>query len=458
MRRPFAEMEFEFRPGHDGGEFLACGRVVQRILDRLAADDLKEAVRLYTSCAEDVGEDLLESALGAGASQRTIAALAEMFAAARDFRRAALCAERSGKPELAAKAFEEGYELEAAAEAYLKAKNPRKAAQLYERALQFDKAAELYWSLQDLPQAAENLERSEDYFGAGRIYMKMSQWNKAIDVFQKVPGDGDEFALSRLLSGQILENMSNQKAALRAYAQVVSTRPIDKETVEIHFRLASLCVKMKNMRQARNLIKGVLSVNPKHEGALEVVETLKRDEQCRTTLNAANQVKTIDDSRDASELSGSMKPQDRMVGVDPDFEFLRRVPLFAQLSLDELKYASRMCEKVKIPPGKPLIEQGQPGQALYVLARGRAEVLTRAADGTVKPLVVLTPGAHVGEMSLLDNAPTSATVMALDEVTAYRLSATRFRELIQANERIQLRIYRVLVKTLLTRLREANAA
>ena len=60
-------------------------------------------------------------------------------------------------------------------------------------------------------------------------------------------------------------------------------------------------------------------------------------------------------------------------------------------------------------------------------------------------------------MALLDDALTSASVVAVEAVNAYKLPRTRFEELMQANERIQLRIYRVLIGTLLSRLREANA-
>jgi CRP-like cAMP-binding protein len=159
------------------------------------------------------------------------------------------------------------------------------------------------------------------------------------------------------------------------------------------------------------------------------------------------------------ELKNSLpriKKVDRLVAVDRDFEFLRRVPLFARLSLDELRYVQSMCEKVTFPAGSYLIRQGRPGEMLYVLVRGKVEVSSTAPGGKRTKLVVLGPGAHVGEMSLLDDAPTSADIVAIEPVLAFCLSRHRFQELIHGNERIQLGIYSVMVKSLAKRLREAN--
>jgi CRP-like cAMP-binding protein len=248
----------------------------------------------------------------------------------------------------------------------------------------------------------------------------------------------------------VLERTGNGEAAVQRYAEVVRSRPIDAESLEIHHRLARLCIESGHEPQAGRLVAGILRIRPDHEGALELAARLGVPAQRPTQSPAGDE----DQALDIGVTTGG--DEGRLVGVDRDFEFLRRVPLFRELSLDELKYVQSLCEKARYPGGSYIITQGQPGEALFVIARGKAAV-TSSEGGGDRRLGELGPGSHVGEMSLLDEAPTSANVVALEDVNVYRLPRRRFTEILEANERIQLRIYRVMMKTLLSRLREANA-
>ena len=452
MARMHGEMEFEFRDDEDGdGEFVACGKVIQFLKNHLAKGELDEAASLLASCAENVGDDLIREVTSGGASKQIMGSLAEMFYKARDFERAARCAEQAGRPDIAAKFLEANYDLEQAAEHYLKANDLAKAAELFERNLSFDRAAELLLKMKDFPRAAENLERAGNYFYAGQLYLKMSRWDKAVEVLQRVDNMAQHFIPSTRLLGQVLEKTGNNNMAMQRYLEVVRNRPLDAETLEIHYRLAKLCAQQGHTRQAEQLINGVLGLDPNHEGARQVVA------QIGGGGAAAQAPAGAPAALDLGEAAPGEDADDRIVGVDRDFEFLRQVPLFAELSLDELKYVQTMCEKVSYAAGARLITLGQPGEALFVLAHGKVAVTTPGAGGEDKEVAELGPGVHVGEMSLLDESPTSANVMAKEPVVAYRLPRQRFEELLQANERIQVRIYRVLIGTLTQRLREATA-
>ena len=451
MARMHGEMEFEFRDDDGGdGEFIACGKVVQFLKNHIAKGELDQAASLLASCAENVGDELIKEVTTGGASKQILGSLAEMFYKARDFARAAQCAEQAGRPDIAAKFLEANYDLEQAAEHYLKANNLAKAAELFERNLNFDKAAELYLKMKDYPRAAEMLERAGNYFYAGQLYLKMSRWDKAVEVLQRIDNMAQHFIPSTRLLGQVLEKTGNHQMAMQRYLDVVRNRPIDAETIEIHYRLARLCADQGHHGQARKLIDGVLGLQPDHEGAKQVVALLGAG--APAAAPSAGAPPTLDLGQDAAG-AGS---QDRLVGVDRDFEFLRQVPLFRELALDELKYVQSVCEKGSYAAGAKLISLGQPGEALFVLARGKVSVTTPGPDGSETEVAELGPGVHVGEMSLLDDSPTSANVTAKEDVVAYRLPRRRFEELLQANERIQVRIYRVLIGTLTQRLREAN--
>ncbi len=446
------EVEFEFRTDSGGqGEFLACGKVVNHILTRLARGDVDEAASLFASCTENVGDELIKEATQGGSSKQTVANLADMFFRARDYARAARCAEMGGQPELAAKFYEANYDNERAAAYYLKAGNNLKAAELYERNLDFARAGELYLSARDLPRAAESFERGLRFYMAGQVYARISRWDKAIEVLQKVDEGSEHWVSASGLLGKILEKTGNHEAAMHRYLSVVKTRPIDEMSVDIHFRLGVMLARRGYHPQAEKLLGGVLRLKPDHEGARKSFGALPG----RATEVPAAAAEPV--PLDLGEQGSGSVSRERVVGVDRDFEFLRRVELFRELSLDELKHVQSMCEKKTFRAGERLIEQAHPGSALFVLARGSAAVTIRDAHGGERTLARLEPGAHVGEMALLDDALTSASVVAVDDVNAYVLGRQRFQEIMSGNERVELRIYRVLISTLLARLREVNS-
>ena len=91
---------------------------------------------------------------------------------------------------------------------------------------------------------------------------------------------------------------------------------------------------------------------------------------------------------------------------------LRQAPIFAELSLEELRLVNGMCRRVRYKPGEVLIEQNVLGLALFVLISGHVEIRSKRPDGRVAIVATAGPGAHLGEISLIESAPTSASVIA----------------------------------------------
>ena len=95
-------------------------------------------------------------------------------------------------------------------------------------------------------------------------------------------------------------------------------------------------------------------------------------------------------------------------------------PLLADLTEHEREVVTALVEEVVLVPGAVLVEQGGPPTGLHLLLEGHVEV-TVEHDTDDHDVAVLGPGATVGELSLLEPAPSSATVTALDEVRAGRV-------------------------------------
>lgn len=100
---------------------------------------------------------------------------------------------------------------------------------------------------------------------------------------------------------------------------------------------------------------------------------------------------------------------------------LRRVPLFAPLSLSALEDLARAAAPVSFAAGDVLMREGEPGDRYLVLTAGAVEVVQ---DG--RPVRTCGPGEGVGEIALLRRVPRTATVRATAPTTTYALDAEAF--------------------------------
>ena len=118
------------------------------------------------------------------------------------------------------------------------------------------------------------------------------------------------------------------------------------------------------------------------------------------------------------------------MSLKQEFELLRRVPIFAEIEPSKLKLLAFMSERVGFDPGKPLVRQGDPADAAYLIIEGHAEVMVETPAGSV---LVATNGPNelVGEMGILCDAPRNATVYAKDRVVALRISKEPFMRMVR---------------------------
>lgn len=133
---------------------------------------------------------------------------------------------------------------------------------------------------------------------------------------------------------------------------------------------------------------------------------------------------------------------------------LAHVDLFVGLDKKELRNLASSCQERKFPAGTALMKQGDTGAGLFVITSGHVKI-TQAADPdrAEEDLGTAGPGDVLGEMALLDDLPRSATVTALDDVTALLLPIWEFRTALRANPEIGVK----LLATLSHRLRKAES-
>lgn len=97
-------------------------------------------------------------------------------------------------------------------------------------------------------------------------------------------------------------------------------------------------------------------------------------------------------------------------------------PLFKPFNRMQQRDLLRRFTSHDVAPGTHVINEGEEGRGLFVVLSGELDVSRRAADGTVVPLGTLRTGDVFGEMSLLRNVRTSATVVAQRPATVLFLA------------------------------------
>lgn len=98
-------------------------------------------------------------------------------------------------------------------------------------------------------------------------------------------------------------------------------------------------------------------------------------------------------------------------------EILREIELFNGLSDQEFKRVEMICKVKRFDPGEVILSQGEYADDLYVITQGFVEVQLGEPSDKIKDLVTLGEGQIIGEMSLIDQGPRSATVTAGTEPT-----------------------------------------
>jgi len=135
-----------------------------------------------------------------------------------------------------------------------------------------------------------------------------------------------------------------------------------------------------------------------------------------------------------------------------NLELIRRVPLFSMLTASQAESVAQAVVKARFKRGESIVEQGKKSNSLAIILTGRARVVTTDVRGREVILATLQPGDHIGEMSLIDNEPHSATVRAEVQTDVLVLGRLEFARCLPENSSMAYAV----MKGLVQRLRHAD--
>jgi uncharacterized membrane protein len=129
-------------------------------------------------------------------------------------------------------------------------------------------------------------------------------------------------------------------------------------------------------------------------------------------------------------------------------ELIAEVPLFQSLDDEERAALAANLEEIQFEKGQMIFQYGEPGESLYIVRSGEAEVFIKDNTGNRMVLEVLSPGKYFGEVSLLDKGSRTASVLATENLEAFRLKRDKLEAFILKNPTAAVDILTVMGKRL----------
>jgi PPM family protein phosphatase len=133
-------------------------------------------------------------------------------------------------------------------------------------------------------------------------------------------------------------------------------------------------------------------------------------------------------------------------------EALRKIPLFRHLTYKEQTAVLSIATTRTYPAGREIVVEGQPGEELFVVIRGRVAIEKNGVE-----IAELRSGGHFGEMGLIDNAPRSATVRATEPTRTMVIARSDLMGLMKREAILAVKMLWSFVQVLSDRLRATNS-
>lgn len=131
---------------------------------------------------------------------------------------------------------------------------------------------------------------------------------------------------------------------------------------------------------------------------------------------------------------------------------LRKVPLFAQMNLEQLVAIDQRLEEVEYLAGEVVFEEGQLGAELYILLDGTVKIVKARGSGQELVLTRLEGVNYFGEMAILDDEPRSASVVVERNSRLLVLKGEQLKDLVEQMPEMAFEI----IKVLTGRIRQAD--
>jgi len=137
-------------------------------------------------------------------------------------------------------------------------------------------------------------------------------------------------------------------------------------------------------------------------------------------------------------------------------EFLKKVPLFENLSLSELNKIEKIAKREVQSKNTVMFSEGDPGSRCYVIIKGEVRISKFIPNIGEEALAVLKTGDYFGEMALIDNFPRSAHAIANTDIEILAIDKMELDKILIMDRELGYKLLWAFTRTLSRRLRETN--
>lgn len=137
-------------------------------------------------------------------------------------------------------------------------------------------------------------------------------------------------------------------------------------------------------------------------------------------------------------------------------DILEQIDLFSGLPSIHLRRVANIGTEVDYKRGKQIFDEGDAGDKFYLIMKGAVRISRNVPGMGEEALAVLGAGNYFGEMSLIDDAPRSATALAHERCTVFEVGRRDLEELLFVDRDLAYEFLWNVVRTLSRRLRATN--
>ena len=139
----------------------------------------------------------------------------------------------------------------------------------------------------------------------------------------------------------------------------------------------------------------------------------------------------------------------------PNWQDLKKIPLFSDLTENEIYQVMKLSFEKKYPKDSTLFVEGMAGEVLYIIKAGAVEIIKKTEKGEVV-LSTLGPGEFLGELSLIDDSKRSATARVSADSFLVVITKKCFQDMLKGDPLITSKLLMHFLKVTAGRLRATD--
>lgn len=227
----------------------------------------------------------------------------------------------------------------------------------------------------------------------------------------------------------------------KALTALHALKELEPENPQVHLRTGDLLQRTKDLKAAINsyheAAKCLLDKGFDHKAIAVYKIILKIDPDERTALDSLREIlMELESSKPAAtqaeEMPAVEQQEELPVAKEEELPAEITPSLFRSLSSEEVEALIHDARQLSFGPGETVIKEGNVGDSIFIIIRGRAQVST-TIEGKSIQLALLESGDTFGEVAYLTGRPRTATVSAEEELKVMEIGKTALKAAIEKN-------------------------